>query len=75
MESKDWEKQRVEGKVGFKDMEKKDWELQREENWGKIREGRFSRWYGWRRGFRVIWRKDGRKVGGEEWQGLGWEAK
>jgi len=42
-EWKDWEEQRVEGRISFEDLEKKDWELQREENWMKIREGRFSK--------------------------------
>jgi len=36
-----------EGRMCFEDLERKDWELQREENWGRIRERRFSRWYGW----------------------------
>jgi len=45
LEWREWEEQRVEGRISFE--EKKDWELQREENWMKIRERRFSKWYVW----------------------------
>jgi len=45
MDWKDWERQRVERRISFEELEKKDWGLQREENWRRIREGRFSRWY------------------------------
>jgi len=47
MDWKDWERQRMERRISFEELERKDWGLQREENWRRIREGRFSKWYGW----------------------------
>jgi len=47
IEWKDWERQRVEGRITFVEVERKDWERQREENGRRINEGRSCRWYGW----------------------------
>jgi len=43
MDWKDWERQRVERRINFEELERKDWGLQREENWRRIRDGKFSK--------------------------------
>jgi len=43
MDWKEWEGQRMEGRTNFEELEERNWELQREENWRRIRDGRFNR--------------------------------
>ncbi|KYN09441.1 hypothetical protein ALC57_18448 [Trachymyrmex cornetzi] len=39
-----------EGEVNFEEIQERDREMQRVERWGKIRNSRYSRWYGWVKG-------------------------
>lgn len=46
IEVREWERKRVEGGMKIEDLVEQDKKTQKEQRWERIREERFSRWYG-----------------------------
>lgn len=68
---------RRKGELEYKELENRDRRRQEEERGGRIKNSRFSRWYGRvkGKGIPAYLKKRWRRVGGGEWRGLGWETR